>query len=86
MFGKRERELARLRAIEEAHNALMLQVQSMIDASNTLQKRPILLDIQREGRVLKFTFVRDGNVYVIETMAMMADNVKQWKTDLGLMP
>lgn len=43
-----------------------------------------LVDISRNGRLIVFTFIRDGKAFTIETMGMMADDVESWKTQAGL--
>ncbi len=47
-----------------------------------LQKRPFLISIERNKRVNRFTFVRDGNLVTIETMGLISDNIKDWKDKL----
>jgi hypothetical protein len=47
-----------------------------------LKKRPFLIGIERVGRVNKFTFSRDGENYVVETMGLLSDNLPEWKEKL----
>lgn len=43
-----------------------------------------LIDIQQDGRYLFFTFSKGEEIFVIETMKLMSDNVKDWRKKAGL--
>lgn len=43
-----------------------------------------LVAIDRDGRVLRFTFERNGEHFQIETMGMMSDDIEGWKSQAGL--
>lgn len=47
-----------------------------------LQAQPVLIGIERVGRVNKFTFAIGEETYVVETMGMLNDNVPEWKERL----
>jgi hypothetical protein len=47
-----------------------------------LANRAALISIARDGRALKFTFVRNGDVIVIETISTWSDDIDQWKKEL----
>ena len=75
MFGYRKRLLERNRELEKL-------LQNSIAANEQLQQRAFLLDIQRIGRVNQFSFVRNGEIYRIETVGMISDNLPEWKERL----
>lgn len=43
-----------------------------------------LIGIHRDGRMNVFTFARKGEVFKIETMGLLSDNVPQWRKQAGL--
>lgn len=47
-----------------------------------LRKRPYLISVERENHINKFTFFRNGKLYVIETQALISDNMPEWKKEL----
>lgn len=51
-------------------------------AAQEMAKHAYLVDIKREGRSLKFIFIRNGEMYTIETMSLMSDNTTVWKRNL----
>lgn len=71
MWVKKD-EMDRLKEHVENLNA------ALKDASN----RTTLLDITTEGKKLKFIFVRNNELFEIETMRLMSDHVKKWKENL----
>lgn len=62
-------------ALEDAHNKL-------IEDANQLRQRAFIIGIERSGRVNKFTFVRGGQIHVIETMGMLSDDIAGWQRKL----
>jgi len=71
MFGSARR-------IKELEAALA----EAIHANEVLSRRAILIGIERNQRVNKFTFVRSGELYVVETMGLISDNLPEWKGKL----
>lgn len=71
MWVKRER----FEQLKEHLNKLLLELKEV-------ERRPFLLDIEQNGRRMVFTFVRCGEVFQVETMSLMSDNIKKWKDDL----
>ena len=65
----------KLIAIEKA-------AQSVDTTLQRIEARAHLIDIEAEGRKLKFIFARNGKIEVIETMAVWADNIVEWKKRL----
>ena len=45
-----------------------------------------LLAIHRNGRVNVFTFARGDQIFTIETMGLLSDNVDEWRNVAGLRP
>lgn len=43
-----------------------------------------LLAIHRNGRLNVFTFARNDDVFSIETMGLLSDNVEEWRKQAGL--
>jgi hypothetical protein len=43
-----------------------------------------LIDIKRNGRINYFTFARGSDIFVIETMGLLADDVANWTAQAGL--
>lgn len=54
----------------------------LLEELEKLKKRPFLISVERVGRVNKFTFVRGSELYVIETMGLIGDNIPEWKEKL----
>lgn len=44
--------------------------------------RAYLVSMERAGRVNKFTFVRNGQQYTIETMGLLSDDIREWQAAL----
>lgn len=44
--------------------------------------KPFLTSIEREGRLNKFTFMRNGERHMIETMGLLSDDLPDWKGKL----
>jgi hypothetical protein len=57
------------------HDALQQELEK-------LKARPFLIGIERAARVNKFTFCRDGEMYVVETMGLLSDNLPEWREKL----
>lgn len=43
-----------------------------------------LVDIQRNGRMNVFTFIREGKTFTIETMGLLSDDLPEWRRKAGL--
>lgn len=86
MFNKRKRDAAAAQAAAEIALARIEQLEvalkDMIEANEALSKRAFIVSIDRQNRVNKFTFVRNGEMYVIETMGLISDNPREWKEKL----
>lgn len=63
----------------EEFRAVATALKAELDA---IKDRPFLIDIQRQGRVTNFTFSRNNEVYKIETMSMLSDNLPEWRDKL----
>lgn len=63
---------------------LETRLEASIAANQQLASNAFIIGIERNAgsRTNKFTFVRNGEFYVIETMGLMSDNAAQWKRDL----
>lgn len=78
MFNKQRKKDAAAARIEQLESAL----EDMIKANESLSKRSFIVSIDRQNRVNKFTFVRNGEMYVVETMGLISDNLPEWKAKL----
>lgn len=45
-------------------------------------ERAALVSIVQTGRINRFTFLRNGQIHVVETYSTMEDDVPGWKRDL----
>lgn len=54
----------------------------LIELTEKNNKRAFLIGIERSGRKLLLTFVRQGEPYQIEAMSMLSDNIPEWKDKL----
>jgi len=43
-----------------------------------------LVSVERDGRINRFVFARNGEHFIIETMGMLSDDVEGWKKQAGL--
>ena len=50
-----------------------------IEANERLQSRAFLFGIERQGRINKFLFMRNGKLIVIETMGLISDPIAEWE-------
>ncbi len=66
-----------IRRLEEANK-------QGIKALEEVDKRAFLIGIERNNRMLEFTFVRNKEFTVIKTMSVMSDNLPEWKERLLL--
>jgi hypothetical protein len=69
----------------EAEAALATGAQAAEELQGVLAKlhdRPVLINIDREGRRNRFTFIRNNQAYVIETVGTWDDDLATWKKDL----
>ena len=57
-------------------------ISDLIDTSNEVQSRAYLIGIDRTERVNVFTFARNGEIFRIETMGLISDDIDQWTRDL----
>lgn len=62
------------------------ELSDCVDALNqqlaALRGNAYLIGIERKGRANVFTFVRNDEVHVVETVGMMSDNIPHWKEKL----
>lgn len=72
MFGRDKRRIKELET----------QLTRSIAAMQEMQKHAYLADIQKEGRTLKFIFMRRNELEVIETIAPLSINIHQLKEKL----
>lgn len=54
----------------------------LLNSLEKLKNQAILIGIERVGKLNKFTFVRNGEPYVIETYSTLGDNLPEWKEKL----
>lgn len=71
MIFNRRRIADLTRQLEEAHALLQKAQQS-----------PVLIGIERDGRLNRFIFAKNGEIHKIETMGLISDNIKEWKDTL----
>lgn len=86
MFGRDKRERAAALAMAEAAKAQIEQLEAALEraiaANEALSKRAFIIGIDRQQRMNKFTFMRNGEVYQIETMGLISDDLPGWKKAL----
>ena len=76
------RALAAEAAIVQAQAALD-DATTRLDAIAMMQReRAVLISIAQDGRVLRFTFTRNGALVVCETYGTLDQDVPGWKRDL----
>lgn len=73
---------AATKPIQEQLKAVTIVQAELERQINEGKKRAVLIDIEQEGRTLKFAFVRNGQLYQIETMSLMSADVPGWRKDL----
>lgn len=71
-------EAARLKAVAAASQAL----QTICEVEQRLDDRATLINIDRNGRKIRFTFVRNKQLTVIETFGTWGDNIDEWRKAL----
>lgn len=64
------------------YNAVKEASEQLLKTLEELKTRPYLIGIERSGRLNKFTFCRGEELYVVETMGLISDPVKEWKEKL----
>lgn len=64
------------------YNELLTAANAALDSIQNMEKYPVLIGIERTGRVNKFTFVRNKTVHQIETMGLISDDLPGWKEKL----
>lgn len=65
-----------------AKNARIAELEALVETYKVIADRAALISIVREGRSLRFGFVRNDKVFYIETYATMGDDIAAWKRDL----
>ncbi len=65
-----------------AHDEMMVELDRISKLLDSVSDCAHLTDIERNGRTLKFRFMRNGEVYELETISMMSDNMPEWKEKL----
>lgn len=85
MFGAAAKKAAayeQLRQLKAAFATLEIKYNDLLDTIARMEQRPFLIGIERTGKMNKFTFVRNGSVFVIETYGTLSDDVSAWKKEL----
>lgn len=76
---------ARLAQIVVTHEKAMSAMQSQIAvAAAAMDSHAYLVSIERVERRVIFTFMVNKELKQVETIGTWADNIEQWKKDLGL--
>lgn len=70
--------LWRNKKLKQAHEHL----NNFMDELEKLRKRSYIIGIERKGRKNIFTFVRDGQLYKIETYNTISDDINGWRKTL----
>lgn len=58
------------------------QLRRLIAAAEEMQQRPYLFSIERKDRLNRFTFVRNHEMHVVETMGLISDDIRGWREKL----
>lgn len=69
MFGKRVKQLE-------------TELTKVRAAAEEMASYAFLIGIERNGRTNRFTFIKNGAPYVIETMGLISDDISEWKEKL----
>jgi hypothetical protein len=69
------------RAMEIQRNMTHLEFQRLHAERHNMCR---LSAIRREGRSNKFQFVRNGEIFEIETMGLLGDDIQTWKMKAGI--
>ncbi|RUW55644.1 hypothetical protein EOA32_01085 [Mesorhizobium sp. M1A.F.Ca.ET.072.01.1.1] len=72
----------RLADIQAAYSALEAAHKELTARAEAMNKHAYLIGIDRDGKLNKFTFVRDGKFTVIETYGTLEDDPAAWKREL----
>lgn len=64
------------------YNKLKESVESNLRALEKAADAAVLIQIERNGRLNKFVFARRNEVYQIEVISMLSDNIPEWKEKL----
>jgi len=72
MFGRSRKRIAELEA----------QLRRLIEATENMRGHAYLSDVKKEGRLLKFMFVRNGELHVVETMSTISLNASDVRKKL----
>ena len=70
MFGRQ-----RAKKLKEAQRHLDVMMQEV----EKLKSRPMLIGINRKGRMNTFIFMKGSEMHQIETMGLLSDNLDEWK-------
>jgi len=68
---------AQMKRLKDAAEATTASVERIKDL-------PVLVSLEREGRLNKFIFARGDKLIAIETMGLISDDFGQWRKDLGV--
>ena len=81
MFNRRprNRDAEKIAALESENAQLRTELTTL---RTHVMNMPVLVGIKAAGRLLRFTFVKGGVSYQIETYSTMSDDVEAWKRDL----
>ena len=75
MFKSRKALIAENKLLQE-------RLETLLAAAQKIQQSAILTEITREGKLNKFIFVRNGQLYVIETYGTLDDDISGWRKAL----
>jgi hypothetical protein len=75
---------AQLAAAEEAIAASEERLNQSEDALRALRNAAVLVSLNRNEKMLHWTFMRHGAPIVVKTYSTMADDLPTWKRDLGV--
>lgn len=78
MFGSRKK----INDLNALVDRLADSNEKLIKTCEDFTKFAFLISVEREGRTNKFMFKRGEELYVVETMGLIGDNLKEWKEKL----
>lgn len=65
------------------YNALVTETEKLFTQVEAFKnKHPILIGIERVGRINRFTFVRGDTPYQIDQVGTWSDDIEKWKKEL----
>lgn len=83
MFNREKKAVFAALELAKANcEQLEAALEQAIAANEALQKRAFIIGIDRQQRMNKFTFMRNGELHQIETMGLISDDIRDWKEKL----